>query len=474
MTHTQPELSAVSAARPPQTDTAPAGAAPPRSPLQLLADALRLYFGALPELVAIGAAGYLLLLLALLPAGWAYQSLPLPDSARPALTALLLVGGVALLALTQALVTAAVGLAVAQKQQAGRAAVGLALRGALARTGSLLAVLAVALVLLAVALVVTGIPVVGAMLSPGLLAATLMLAALAPALLATEPLRGVPAMARAWGLARPHLFRAFAVLAPPALLFAALLGLPAALMLAAGLSPQLTDLWLPLLPGVFAGPLLAVAAVLLAADLRCRAAAAGIEPDSPLHTAPGHGGLMTLAEAGQVVVLSLLLVGLAGLLGLAGWGVWQSGPLLSSSPPEVVAVGTIAPDFQLESLAGPTVSLESLAGKPVVINFWATWCPPCKEEMPALEAAFKQHGDHVNFLAVNVQEDRPLVNRFVQQFGLSLPVLLDFDGDTLNLYGVRGLPTTVFVDAEGRVAALHLGGLTEESLAEYLDALLAE
>ena len=62
-----------------------------------------------------------------------------------------------------------------------------------------------------------------------------------------------------------------------------------------------------------------------------------------------------------------------------------------------------------ESLAGPAVSLGELAGKPAIINFWATWCPPCKEEMPALEAAYNQHGGHVNFLAVNVEEDRPLV-----------------------------------------------------------------
>jgi thiol-disulfide isomerase/thioredoxin len=93
--------------------------------------------------------------------------------------------------------------------------------------------------------------------------------------------------------------------------------------------------------------------------------------------------------------------------------------------------------------------------------------------MPALEAAYQQHGEAVSFLAVSVQEDKLTVSRFARQFELSLPVLLDTDGAAMNLYGVRGLPTTLFVNAQGVVVAQHLGGLTEESLAEYLDELLA-
>ncbi len=473
MTHTQPEpAAALPAAAQPPNDSAAATAIAPRDPLPLLAETIRLYSSALPELITLGGVGYLLLLLVLLPAGWAYQTAPLPAVARPAVTALLLVGGLALLAMVQTLVTTATSLALQQKQQAGRVSVTAVLRGTLARWGSLLALLAMAMVLVAVAIVVAGVPILGTMLSPGMLAVVGILTMLAPVGLTAEPLRGAQAMARAWGLVRPHLFHAFGVLAVPGLLSGALLSLPAALMLGAGLSLQLTDIWLLLLPGVFLAPLLGVSATQLAADFRRRAVASGIEPAAALHTAPGHGGLLTLAEAGQLVVLSLLVIGLAGVLALAGWGVWQAGPLLDDSPAVAgVTVGSPAPDFQLDTVAGQPVSLAKLAGKPVVINFWATWCPPCKEEMPALEAAYQQHGDRISFLAVNVQEDKRTVNRFVRQYELSLPVPLDIDGEVLRLYGVRGLPTTVFVDSEGRVTALHLGALTDESLAEYLAAL---
>lgn len=467
---TQPNVTAVSATAATQNSIPSARVIAPRSPLQLLADTVRLFFRTLPELVAIGAAGYLLLLTILLPAGWAFQTLVVPVMARPALSALLLVGGLALLAMTQALVTAVVSLALLQKQQGERVSVAQALHGALSKWSSLLALLSVTLVLLTVALVITGIPIIGAMLSPGLLAVVLILAALAPVIITTEPLRGLPVMARAWGLMRSHLLRAFTVMAALGLLAAMLLSLPAVLMLAAGLPLQWTDLWLPLLPGVFFAPLLGVGAVQLTADLRQRAA--GIQSTSAPHQVLGRNGLLTLAEAGQLVVLSLGVVGLVGLLGLAGWGVWQLGPLLGNSPGVVVTVGSPAPDFQLETLAGQSVSLGELAGKPAIINFWATWCPPCKEEMPALEAAYQQHGDKVSFLAVSVQEDKRTVSRFTQQYGLSLPVLLDSDGVAMNLYGVRGLPTTLFVNAEGIVVAQHMGGLTEDSLAEYLEQLV--
>ena len=135
-----------------------------------------------------------------------------------------------------------------------------------------------------------------------------------------------------------------------------------------------------------------------------------------------------------------------------------------------VQLGDIPPDFALVLPDGRHTSLRGLYGQPVVINFWATWCGPCRREMPELMRAADEDPNLV-MLAVNVQETVETVQPFAEEFRMNTPVALDPEGLLQDVYGVRGLPTSFFVDKEGRVAAVYPGSLTPEALAERLDAI---
>jgi peroxiredoxin len=147
------------------------------------------------------------------------------------------------------------------------------------------------------------------------------------------------------------------------------------------------------------------------------------------------------------------------------------------APPPEMAVSpypqNAAPDFTLSQLEGGSLTLSNLRGKPTLINFWATWCPPCRRELPALQTAYTAYQDDIGFIAVNVKEDPATVTALVQELGLNFPIVLDSDGQVSNIaYEVRGLPTTVFVDANGVVVARHIGPLDEAAIEGYLKPLL--
>lgn len=132
--------------------------------------------------------------------------------------------------------------------------------------------------------------------------------------------------------------------------------------------------------------------------------------------------------------------------------------------------GSPAPDFALVLEDGSHLSLSDLRGRPVVINFWATWCGPCRLEMPELMRAAMADPKLV-LLAVNTQEARDAVEPFADDFAMATPVVLDSKGDVNNLYAVRGLPTTYFIDGSGAISAIHSGVLTPPALKERLDAI---
>ena len=156
------------------------------------------------------------------------------------------------------------------------------------------------------------------------------------------------------------------------------------------------------------------------------------------------------------------LGGLA-LLALRGWFLWlrlspapPSAPISSIPAPEV---GHPAPDFSLPTLDGAEIRLADLRGRPVILNFWATWCPPCRREMPALEIVWQQYnrGD-VMVLGVDQGESVSLVSEYVRQnVGVTFPLLLDRRQDVGDLYLVRSLPTTFFIDAAGIIREIRVG-----------------
>ncbi len=135
----------------------------------------------------------------------------------------------------------------------------------------------------------------------------------------------------------------------------------------------------------------------------------------------------------------------------------------------LLPAGQPAPDFAMLLEDGRTLRLSDLQGQPVVINFWATWCGPCRMEMPDLVRAAQD--ENLVVLAVDVQEARPAVEEFAAEFQMTMPIVLDSEGKLRNLYGVPGLPTTYFVGADGAIASLVVGPLTPQVLADRLAEL---
>lgn len=140
--------------------------------------------------------------------------------------------------------------------------------------------------------------------------------------------------------------------------------------------------------------------------------------------------------------------------------------LIDTSPDWAAIPGEIAPDFSY-TLADDTYKLSDLRGKPVIVNFWATWCLPCVEEMPTLDAARRTNPDLV-ILAVNRNESTEAISAFAPKVGVSFPLITDRDGVIGERYGVVNLPTTFFINSDGTIAVRHVGALTAERLAERL------
>jgi peroxiredoxin len=176
--------------------------------------------------------------------------------------------------------------------------------------------------------------------------------------------------------------------------------------------------------------------------------------------------------------LLTILVGLAlgGILGLIIYiGIKSYYPSSNSDVfpagrqiPGFIGAGSPAPQFELQSLSGEHIKLSDFHGRTVLINFWATWCGPCRLEMPAIQSRYERYGDELVVLAVNFDEEAPLVQQFTDELGLTFPVLLDPGGEVQRLYRVRGYPTTVFVDADGLIEIQHIGLMTEKQLDGYL------
>lgn len=145
------------------------------------------------------------------------------------------------------------------------------------------------------------------------------------------------------------------------------------------------------------------------------------------------------------------------------------------SPAQVPVVGQRAPDFDLELLSGGRASLAQFRGRPVLLNFWATWCKPCSEELPAIIAAYHAHRDgRLAVLAVNLSDQERLrdVRRFIANVQAPFPILLDERGKVRRRYRLIGVPTTVMIDTAGVVQAIYPGPLTRETLRQGLDRIL--
>lgn len=173
---------------------------------------------------------------------------------------------------------------------------------------------------------------------------------------------------------------------------------------------------------------------------------------------------------GLIVGLGLGIILLFGFLkpeGISGMSDLTQG--MESLP--VPSLDAPAPDFELTSLSGEPIQLSDYRGQTVLLNFWATWCGPCRLEMPAFQNRADQFDGELAIVAVNNAEDPTNVQAFVDELGLSFDILLDPGADVQRLYQVRGYPTSFLIDPEGVIREQKIGLLTEEELDGYLGEL---
>ena len=153
-----------------------------------------------------------------------------------------------------------------------------------------------------------------------------------------------------------------------------------------------------------------------------------------------------------------------------GWTWWNRVPLEATVDPRTPqpAVGYPAPDFSLTTLEGEPFLLSDQAGTPVVLNFWATWCGPCRRELPALQLAAERWEGEVLIVGVDQAEEAPVVQRYVDELGLTFPIPMDTDSAVAERFNVMGLPTTFFIDGDGVIRTIWTGEMNSITLAEHI------
>jgi len=170
----------------------------------------------------------------------------------------------------------------------------------------------------------------------------------------------------------------------------------------------------------------------------------------------------------RLIYASWLVAGVAALVALLTINV--ASPRTAVDTP---IVGQPAPAFDLETLDGGRLSLADLRGRPVVLNFWASWCIPCREEAPLLTAAAADYeAQGLRVVGVVYQDSAGNARDFMTRYGQTYAGLLDPDGRTAIDYGVFGIPETYFIDAEGIVSSRQVGAVTEGDLRRQIEAIL--
>jgi peroxiredoxin len=138
-------------------------------------------------------------------------------------------------------------------------------------------------------------------------------------------------------------------------------------------------------------------------------------------------------------------------------------------------VGHVAPNFTLTTLAGQTLNLAQFRGKPVYLNFFASWCPPCQFETPDVEKMYKKYGNKITFIGVNLafNDTVPRLKKFLKTYGVTYPVLLDKSGSVTKTYKVMAIPTSFFIKSNGVIMYHYLGALIAPQMQTEFNKLLA-
>lgn len=169
---------------------------------------------------------------------------------------------------------------------------------------------------------------------------------------------------------------------------------------------------------------------------------------------------------GKLLLVGSIGLGISLLLGSVVFFVSRAGARLTSSQPAAEEVKHL-PNFFLPDLSGELHGSSELTGEPAVVNFWATWCRPCEEEMPLLRSYAEKY-PQVRFIGVNSGEETAVVEPFIDKYDITFSIWLDADTEVSDKMQIVGLPTTYFIDATGAIQAVHLGQLSAELLDKYL------
>lgn len=192
------------------------------------------------------------------------------------------------------------------------------------------------------------------------------------------------------------------------------------------------------------------------------------DPDDTVE--PGNAsGLGSSSKIIAFVASASLILGLMVVLGI---GLANRSPVTGRSG--VTRIGKPAPPIAFTTFNGQRFDLQELQGKPVVINFWASWCGPCRQEATVLERLWQTYGDSdVVFVGVDIQDSEKDARAFISEFGVSYPNGMDADGRISIDYGVIGIPVTFLVDRDGVVARRWVGGVRQSQITPWLDELVA-
>ena len=199
-----------------------------------------------------------------------------------------------------------------------------------------------------------------------------------------------------------------------------------------------------------------------------------------------------MEKAYKILKLMILVLSLAILL-LGAKMLYQSlqdqvrmGGLSAAEPPQPTGADAAqpedtqsreqVPDFTVYDMDGNTYQLSDFRGKPVILNFWASWCGPCKSEMPDFDKKYEEYGDQIHFMMVNLtdgsQETLEKGSGYVQKQGFTFPVYYDLDISAAMAYSVTSIPVTYFVDSDGYLTAWYPGAMTGDILQQGIDLLL--
>jgi peroxiredoxin len=178
-----------------------------------------------------------------------------------------------------------------------------------------------------------------------------------------------------------------------------------------------------------------------------------------------------ISPSQKIVVFALMGIFVFGFFGLLGLGLMNKSPVTARSG--LTRVGKVAPEISMPLLDGGQFVLSEHAGQPIVVNFWASWCPPCRDESPGFERTWRRFADTgFQMVGVDIQDTVEDGQAYVREFDLTFVNGIDTDGKLTVDYGVIGLPVTFFIGADGIVKGRWVGALPEDRLVGWVEALL--